>query len=116
MCEKVFLGLLLVRLQGGIENGLEARGSCGCGWCLGHDRSCDRGGIEMISPQARVGMMSVNTPGASDTASESWSGHVTSAGANDDRRVSALALLELKERKTFAGAQTLNTSLTTVRS
>ena len=84
MCGKVLLGLLLVRLQGGIENGLEARGSCGCGWYPGHDRSCDRGGIERISLQARVGMMSGRQ---TLPHGQVRSGHASAArGANDDRR------------------------------
>ena len=39
MCEKVFLGLLLVGLQGRLEDSIEAFGSSGCGCCLGHYRS-----------------------------------------------------------------------------
>ena len=40
MCEKVLLGLLSVGFQRRLEDSLEVRlgGSCGCGWCRGHDK------------------------------------------------------------------------------
>ena len=44
MCDKVFLGPLLVGFQGNLEYSLEARGSFGYGWCLGHGRDDDSTG------------------------------------------------------------------------
>ena len=51
MCEKVLLGLFLVRFQGSIENGMEIRGSCGRGRCLGHDNSGDYGGTDLSTSE-----------------------------------------------------------------
>ena len=61
MCSKVILGLPFVRFQGSIENGFEARGSCGYGWRLGHGRSGDCGGIEENLPIGESGNGEVNT-------------------------------------------------------
>ena len=58
MCKKVFLGLLLVGLQGGLEDSFEAFGSFGCGCCLGHYRNCGTvgGPMKLCDLYAMVGM------------------------------------------------------------
>ena len=42
MSEKVCIGLLLVGLEGSLEECLEACGSFGCDCCLGHDGGTDK--------------------------------------------------------------------------
>ena len=39
MSEKVFLRLLSIELQRSLEDSLEAGGSCGFSWCLGHSNN-----------------------------------------------------------------------------
>ena len=55
MCDKVFLGSLLIGFQGNLEYSLEAQGSFGCRCCLGHDRGDDSTG--KYQAVGRVGVL-----------------------------------------------------------